>query len=164
MVYIGIDPGLSGAIAAIYSNREVVVYDTPTLQVKVNKKNRRVYNTVEMADIVASLLIGEKDNENYHFGLEKIHAMPGQGVSSMFKMGEGYGVWKGLIAMTRHPLTLITPQTWKKEMFQGMGKNKDASRIRALELFPSVNSKLKRKKDHDRAEAILIAEYLRRKG
>ena len=98
-----------------------------------------------------------------HVALEKVHSMPGQGVRSMFSMGEGYGIWKGIITALGYPLHLITPQEWKKEMMGGMGKEKDASRLKAMQLFPKIADQLQLKKDHGKADALLIAEYLRRK-
>jgi crossover junction endodeoxyribonuclease RuvC len=96
-------------------------------------------------------------------GLEEVHAMPGQGVTSMFSMGKGSGLWEGIITALGMPLVRIPPQRWKKEMLaDGRGKDKQASIVRALELFPEAASHMARKKDEGRAEAILIAEYLRR--
>ena len=95
-------------------------------------------------------------------GIEKIHSMPGQGVASMFSMGEGFGIWQGILQAFFMPTTFITPQAWKKALMAGMPKEKDASRIRAIQLFPSVAEELKLKKHHGRADALLIAEFLRR--
>jgi len=81
----------------------------------------------------------------------------------MFSMGEGYGLWKGIISAYHMPLELVTPQAWKKAMMDGMGKEKDASRLKAIQLFPLSASNLSRKKDHARADTLLIAAYYRRK-
>ncbi|MFM6207166.1 hypothetical protein, partial [Planktothrix sp.] len=93
--------------------------------------------------------------------LESVHAMPGQGVSSMFSFGLGYGVWLGIVAALNVPIEFVTPQAWKK--YYSLGPDKEASRVKALQLFPSQASELKLKKHHGRAEALLLAEYLRRK-
>lgn len=93
--------------------------------------------------------------------IEKVSAMPGQGVSSMFRLGEGYGLWIGIISALKLPLTKVHPATWKKVMMQGIS-DKDAARGRAQELFPDAAGYFKRKLDCDRADAVLIAEYGRR--
>jgi crossover junction endodeoxyribonuclease RuvC len=157
MNYIGIDPGLSGAVVVIDDDQYITFYDTPTFTVKSGKKNKRHYNIVSMADIITY------HSEGAQVVLEKVHAMPGQGVSSMFTMGEGLGIWKGIVTALKLPLTMVPPQTWKKVMMEGMGREKEASLIRALQLFPNYGHMLSRKKDVDRADALLMAEWLRRR-
>lgn len=153
-IIIGIDPGLDGAIA-IREDEKIFLFDTPTLEIRNGKKKKRLCDTQGMVHIFKPYI-----GKDVHVGLEKIHSMPGQGVASMFSMGEGFGTWKGLIAMAGFKLTLITPQAWKKKMMHGMGKEKDAARVRAIELFPNMYMELKRKKDHGRADALLLSEYL----
>jgi len=92
--------------------------------------------------------------------LEKVHAMPGQGVTSMFSFGEGYGVWQGILAGLQIPFDLVAPQTWKKHTMRDCSKEKGASMVKALQLYPQADIRLK--KHHGRADALLIAEYLRR--
>jgi crossover junction endodeoxyribonuclease RuvC len=95
--------------------------------------------------------------------LEKVSAMKGQGVTSMFSFGTNYGTWLGIIAAFHFPYTLVTPQAWKKAMMEGMDKsNDDGDRQRALQLFPEMGVHLARKKDDGRADALLICEYGRR--
>jgi hypothetical protein len=79
----------------------------------------------------------------------------------MFGFGKGYGMWIGIVAALEIPYTLVTPQAWKKELMQGI-KDKDAGRLRAMQLFPAYNEWLVRKRDIGRADALLIAEYGRR--
>ncbi|MGL4498487.1 MAG: hypothetical protein ACRCU2_05435 [Planktothrix sp.] len=93
--------------------------------------------------------------------IENVHAMPGQGVTSMFSFGMGYGIWLGIIAALSIPVEFVTPQTWKKHY--SLGSDKESSRVTALQLFPSQSENLKLKKHHGRAEALLLAEFLRRK-
>jgi hypothetical protein len=153
---IGIDPGLSGAIAAIKPSGSIELHDCPVL--KVGKKN--TYNPAGMAMLLRQY------QESYPLllvGLEKVHSMPGQGVSSTFCFGEGFGVWLGILAALNLPHELITPQAWKKSMMNGQVKDKDASRLVAMRLFPEVGNRLELKKHHGRADALLIAEVLRRK-
>jgi crossover junction endodeoxyribonuclease RuvC len=155
VIIIGIDPGLSGALAVLHQDLSVTIYDTPTLTVAGAKGSRREYDLAMMSSVVRSLgLVGQ--TVAY---IESVHAMPGQGVRSMFTMGDGFGSWKGILAALSIPYTLVTPQRWKKYLMDGMGKDKDASRLRAIQLFPTYADLFSRKKDDGRAEALLIAWY-----
>jgi len=151
--YIGIDPGLQGAVAIIQSVG-VVIIDTPTMQVKKGKGKKTEYLPIEMAEVLIAY-------PGCQVFIEKLHSMPGQGVSSSFRLGEGYGLWVGIVSALKLPLTKVTPQAWKKVMMAGLA-DKDSARGRAQELFPGVAHLLKRKKDCDRADALLLAEYGRR--
>lgn len=171
MKYIGIDPGLNGAVAVIDEDvigqpglgYMVEVNDTPTMKVESNGKVRNKYNTAAMADLLSYIYESKNMSERYvTVTLESVHAMPKQGVSSSFTFGEGLGIWKGIIAARGFSLELPSPQRWKKAMLTDMGKDKDASRLKAIQLFPSMASQLGRKKDDGRAEALLLAEYGRR--
>jgi len=155
MVYVGIDPGLSGAVATIYSDGTVDLIDTPVMMTtKKGGKSKNDYLPYQMAAMLA-------DKEKCLVFIESVHAMPGQGSTSMFRFGYGCGLWEGIIAALGLSLTKVTPQAWKKELMKGM-KDKDAARIRAQELFPNCTKELSRKKDCGRADALLIAEYGRR--
>jgi len=163
-LYIGVDPGLHGAVAVLRSSKFIGVWDTPTTIVKRGKKKHTVYLPASMVEVLKRIAndYGSSLMESV-VGLEEVHAMPGQGVTSMFSMGKGSGLWEGIITALGMPLVRIPPQRWKKEMLaDGRGKDKQASIVRALELFPEAASHMARKKDEGRAEAILIAEYLRR--
>lgn len=138
-IFIGIDPGKTGAVAILHHDLSVQVFDTPE-------------STTGMAD----LLYGYNNPQVF---VEKVHAMPGQGVVSMFSFGENYGKWQGIIAALGYSYSMVAPQTWKKELLKDMPKEKESSIIRALQLFPGMSNFLSRKKDHNRAEALLIAEY-----
>lgn len=158
MKVIGIDPGVGGAVAVIVESLEVEVYDTPVLTVRKGKKGgiRHEFDENAMAYLLQKL--------TYSFdcvaAIEKVHSMPDQGAASGFSFGEGFGIWRGILAALNIPRDYITPQRWKKVMLDGMGKDKDASRLRAKQLFPSVDLSLV--KHHGRADALLIAEYRRR--
>ena len=161
-VYIGIDPGLDGAVAVLDAEGRILACNnTPTLTIKVGRGNRRQYVVAQMV----SLLQYYGGAPNAVVGLEFVRAMPDQGVTSMFSMGRGVGLWEGIITALGFPLIQITPQVWKRAMLgPGMGSDKNASILQALALFPTqAPALLTRKKDHNRAEALLIAEYLRRK-
>lgn len=151
---IGIDPGQTGAVAILIDGVCVNIFDTPTEQVKKGKICKTEYLPAEMADILRlhSHLVKP------HVFIEKVGAMPGQGVSSMFGFGKGYGLWIGILAALQIPYTLVTPQTWKKTIMAGIS-DKDAARGRAQQIHPEATDWLKRKKDIGRADALLIAEY-----
>jgi crossover junction endodeoxyribonuclease RuvC len=161
VIFLGLDPGLSGAVAVLsFRDPEPTVsfFDTPTAKVVKNGKNRSEYLIGEMANILRS------NTPVTSAVLEKVGAMPGQGVTSMFTFGRGLGIWEGLLAALDIPYTLVAPVTWKKQLMGDMDKSsKDASRIRAVQLFPQASTSLARKKDDGRAEALLMAEYARRK-
>ncbi len=171
MNIIGIDPGLTGALAVYYANIQTAattgldpnwaVHDCPTVQVKVGKKTRNVADPTLMAALmreVVNACIG-----TVHVFLEKVHAMPQQGVSSTFTFGTGYGAWQGVIAAMQLPVTFVTPQAWGKVMLKGMAKgDKQAGRLRALQLFPKMSEDLKLKKNDGRGDALCIGEYGRR--
>lgn len=160
MTYVGIDPGKDGAVSVITSAGEVFIHDTPT--VDVGKGSKRAYDERAMADLVYRIV---DQHGPCVFALELVHSMPGQGVSSMFAMGEGFGLWKGVLAALRVPWTLVTPQRWKGALMDGQAKQKAASAIVAGRLYPAAAPLLFGSKGgakDGRADALLIAEYLRR--
>lgn len=145
---IGIDPGNTGALALIDDDGFVDVVDMPLV---ANGKKQQV-NPSELAKVVQSMMaLGAKKAI-----LEKVGAMPGQGVTSMFNFGMGFGVIQGVLSAVELPYTLVTPQRWKKAASL-IGKEKDNARTLAQQLYPSAP--LGRKKDIGRADAILIARY-----
>jgi crossover junction endodeoxyribonuclease RuvC len=149
---IGIDPGVSGAIALLNSKGECLhVEDMPTMI--LNGKKQQV-NAVELARMLERW--HNLSKEPLVAFLEAVSAMPGQGVSSMFNFGMGYGIVQGVLATQRIPFVLVRPQQWKKRAGL-IGAEKDKARTIAQQLFPSVD--LSRKKDIGRADAILIAKY-----
>ena len=159
--YIGIDPGLGGAAAQVYPDGgEPSVEDTPTVEVARGKGKSRIYVETLMVE-----LIGHYEHisgGHVRALIERQGARPGEGVRSTFSSGYGYGLWIGILSALEIPWFQVEPRAWKKEMQATDDKN--ASRRRAMELFPAMASALSRVKDHGRAEALLIAEYARRKG
>ncbi|MCU0570494.1 MAG: hypothetical protein MUF49_28465 [Oculatellaceae cyanobacterium Prado106] len=149
--YIGIDPGVSGAIA-ILSDSGVTFHDMPTLEVK--KKQ-----TLDYAGLAA--ILRPFAGGGAFAAVELVGAMPGQGVSSMFKFGQTYGAVLGTLASLEIPYELIAPPVWKRA-YRLVGCEKDESRAAALRLFSQCAADLKLKKHHGRADALLMAEYLRR--
>lgn len=146
MIVIGIDPGNTGAIAVLENDRFVDVFDMPLM---ANGKKQQV-NAAALSKIF-------DDVPNHAVAVvERVSAMPGQGVSSMFNFGMGYGVIQGVLAAGGIPFTLVTPQVWKKRAGIS-GKDKGCARTLAQQLYPFAP--LSRKKDIGRADAILIARY-----
>ena len=90
--------------------------------------------------------------------VEQVSAMPGQGVTSMFNFGQSFGVIKGICSAMELPIFYVRPAKWKK-YFNLINAEKDASRTKVIEMFPKISQKLSRKKDNNKADAILIAKY-----
>lgn len=141
---LAIDPGVNGAYAVLLPNGEFW---------ECNELPRfdKMLNAVELGNIVARL-IPER------IVIEKVSAMPKQGVSSTFTFGTAYGVCIGIAGGSGTPLTLVTPQAWKRH-FRLLGKPKDAARELAIRLFPTAAPKLNLKKHQGRADALLLARY-----
>ena len=153
MIIIGIDPGISGAISIIENKKILEVYDTPTMI--DGKKNKKQINSAQVTNIIKERLIGGK---KVVVVVEHVNAMPGQGVTSMFNFGQSFGVIKGICAALSLPIYFVRPTKWKKH-FNLIKTNKDASRTKVIEVYPEISDKLHRKKDSNRADAILIALY-----
>ena len=166
MIIFGIDPGISGAICVLNGEegRIIEVYEMPTMI--DGKKNKRQVNGAEVTNIFEKELINESNriesSENYEkiakVVVEHVTAMPGQGVTSMFNFGQSFGVIKGICAALKLPIYFVRPTKWKKH-FNLIKTNKDASRTKVIETYPNISSKLSRKKDSNKADAILIARY-----
>ena len=153
MIIIGVDPGISGAISIIENKKILEVYDTPTMI--EGKKNKRQINSAQVTNIIKERLNKEKE---VVVVVEQVNAMPGQGVTSMFNFGQSFGVIKGICAALSLPIYFVRPTKWKKH-FNLIKTNKDASRTKVIEAYPEISNKLHRKKDSNRADAILIALY-----
>tara|TARA_Y100000816_G_C25733575_1_gene386237 strand:- start:190 stop:606 length:417 start_codon:yes stop_codon:yes gene_type:complete len=121
---------------------------------KKNKKQvngRQIFN--EIKSIKSKFL-----NENISVVVEQVSAMPGQGVTSMFNFGQSFGVIKGICSAMELPIYYVRPAKWKK-YFNLINSEKDASRTKAIEMFPKISHKLSRKKDNNKADAILISQF-----
>jgi len=151
-VIVGIDPGVSGAICILRNGKVTMTCDMP-IMVDGTKSKRQV-NAAELANI----LINEKIGEHDKIILESVSAMPGQGVTGMFSFGQSFGVIKGVCAALKLPLHLVRPVKWKKH-FNLLNSEKDASRTKVIEMFPYISSEVSKKKDANKADAILIAKY-----
>ena len=155
MIIVGIDPGIAGAICFFYNGKVIDVIDMPTMaEGKKNKKQvngRQIFN--EIKSIKSKFL-----NENISVVVEQVSAMPGQGVTSMFNFGQSFGVIKGICSAMELPIYYVRPAKWKK-YFNLINSEKDASRTKAIEMFPKISHKLSRKKDNNKADAILISQF-----
>ena len=153
MRIIGIDPGLSGAIAVLDNNKVLKIYDMPVMA--EGKKNKRQLNSAQLVNII-------KDNiencEEINIVVEQVNAMPGQGVTSMFNFGQTFGAIKGVCAALNLPIFFIRPSKWKK-YFELINSSKDSSRTKAIEMYPSIADQLSKKKDVNKSDAILIARF-----
>jgi crossover junction endodeoxyribonuclease RuvC len=149
-VRIGIDPGITGALALL--DKDFRISDVMDMPIMLLTGTRHQVNAAELAKIIKFWMI---DTQPVAY-LEKVSAMPGQGVSSMFSFGTSYGIVQGILAALGIPMILITPQCWKKRAGI-IGKDKDMARTIAQRLYPLAD--LDRKKDIGRADAILIARY-----
>ena len=155
MYIIGIDPGISGAICFFEEGKIVDVIEMPVMA--EGKKNKKQVNGNQLFNEIKSRLF-EINDENISVVVEHVTAMPGQGVTSMFNFGQSFGVIKGICAALNLPIHFVRPAKWKKH-FNLIKSNKDASRTKVIEVYPEISSKLHRKKDSNRADAILIALY-----
>ena len=153
MKIIGIDPGLSGAIAILENNKVEKIFDIPVMP--EGKKNKRQLNS---AQLVKLLKDNVSNKEEVAIVVEHVTAMPGQGVTSMFNFGQSFGVLKGICSAMQLSMHFIRPAKWKK-YFSLIKTEKDASRTKAIEIFPYISSELSRKKDSNKADAILIASF-----
>ena len=153
MKVIGIDPGLSGAIAIIENKRVLGIFDMPVMA--EGKKNKRQLNSAQLVNIIRE---NTNNNEEITVVVEQVNAMPGQGVTSMFNFGQTFGAIKGVCAALELPIYFVRPTKWKKH-FELINSSKDSSRTKAIEMYPKLSNQLTKKKDVNKSDAILIARY-----
>ena len=121
------------------------------------KKNKKQVNGAQIFNEISSR-IKDYDKKDIRVVIEQVSAMPGQGVTSMFNFGQSFGVLKGICSAMQLPMFFIRPAKWKKH-FNLINSEKDASRTKAIEIFPYISEKLSKKKDANKADAILIASF-----
>ena len=155
MLIIGIDPGISGSICFLKDGKILDVIEMPTMT--EGKKNKRQVNGSQIYNEILKR-INEAENQEIRVVIEQVSAMPGQGVTSMFNFGQSFGILKGLCSAMQLPMYFVRPAKWKK-YFNLINSEKDASRTRAIEIFPYFSSQLSKKKDSNKADAILIASF-----
>jgi crossover junction endodeoxyribonuclease RuvC len=153
MKIIGIDPGLSGAIAVLEDNKIQDIFDMPVMP--EGKKNKRQLNSAQLVKLLKDNI---KKDEEAVIIVEQVNAMPGQGVTSMFNFGQTFGAIKGICAALGLSIFFVRPAKWKKH-FELINSSKDASRTRAIEMYPSFSNQLSKKKDVNKSDAILIARF-----
>ena len=155
MLIIGVDPGLSGSICFFEDGKILDVVEMPTMT--EGKKNKRQVNGSQVYNEI-SKKIKQVDKKDIKVIIEQVSAMPGQGVTSMFNFGQSYGILKGMCSAMQLPMYFVRPAKWKK-YFGLINTEKDASRTKAIEIFAYFSSNLSKKKDSNKADAILIASY-----
>ena len=155
MLIIGIDPGISGSICFLEDGIIKDVLEMPTMT--EGKKNKKQVNGSQIYNEI-SFRIKTYEKKNIKVVIEQVSAMPGQGVTSMFNFGQSFGILKGICSAMQLPTYFVRPAKWKK-YFNLINSEKDASRTRAIEIFPYFSSNLSKKKDSNKADAILIASY-----
>ena len=155
MLVIGIDPGISGSICFLQNGRITDVVEMPTMT--EGKKNKKQVNGSQIFNEISER-IKKLDKSDIRVVIEQVSAMPGQGVTSMFNFGQSFGILKGICSAMQLPMYFVRPVKWKK-YFNLINSEKDASRTRAIEIFPYFSGQLSRKKDSNKADAILIASF-----
>ena len=155
MLIIGIDPGISGSICFFQDGKIVDVIEMPTMT--EGKKNKKQVNGSQIFNEISEK-IKKLDKKGIKVVIEQVSAMPGQGVTSMFNFGQSFGILKGICSAMQLPMYFVRPAKWKK-YFNLINSEKDASRTRAIEIFPYFSGQLSRKKDSNKADAILIASF-----
>ena len=153
MKIIGIDPGLSGAIAILENKQVITLIDMPVMA--EGKKNKRQLNSAQLVSIIKENI---KNNEEVVVVVEQVNAMPGQGVTSMFNFGQTFGAIKGISAALELPIFFVRPSKWKKH-FELIKSSKDSSRTKVIEMYPNLANQLSKKKDVNKSDAILIARF-----
>ena len=153
MIIIGIDPGLSGAIAILDDKKVLSIFEMPVMA--EGKKNKRQLNSAQLVNIIRENI---KKNEEAVVVVEQVNAMPGQGVTSMFNFGQTFGAIKGVCAALELPIFFVRPIKWKKH-FELLNSSKDASRTKVIEMYPALSNQLSKKKDVNKSDAILIARF-----
>ena len=155
MLVIGIDPGISGSICFFQDGKIIDAVEMPTMT--EGKKNKKQVNGSQIFNEISER-IKKLDKKDIKVVIEQVSAMPGQGVTSMFNFGQSFGILKGICSSMQLPMYFVRPAKWKK-YFNLINSEKDASRTRAIEIFPYFSGQLSRKKDSNKADAILIASF-----
>ena len=155
MLIIGIDPGISGSICFLKDGKILDVVEMPTMI--DGKKNKKQINGSQIFNEI-SKIINQTEKKDIKVIIEQVSAMPGQGVTGMFNFGQSFGILKGICAAMQLPMYFVRPAKWKK-YFNLINSEKDASRTKAIEIFPYFSSNLAKKKDSNKADAILIASF-----
>ena len=155
MLIIAIDPGITGSICFFEDGKIINLVEMPNMA--DGKKNKKQVNGSQIYNEISSR-IKNIEKKNIKVVIEQVSAMPGQGVTSMFNFGQSFGVLKGICSAMQIPMYFVRPAKWKK-YYSLIKTNKDASRTKAIEVFPYISKQLSKKKDANKADAILIASF-----
>ena len=155
MLIIGIDPGVSGSICFLKDGKILDVIGMPVMN--EGKKNKKQVNGAQIYNEITKKINSNPETKT-RVVIEHVTAMPGQGVTSMFNFGQSFGILKGICFAMRLPMFFVRPAKWKR-YYNLINSEKDASRTRAIEIFPDFSSQLSKKKDSNKADAILIASF-----
>ena len=155
MFIIGIDPGISGSICFFEDGKINDVIEMPTMT--EGKKNKKQVNGSQIFNEILKRT-NKLEKEDIRVIVEQVSAMPGQGVTSMFNFGQSFGILKGICSAMQLPMYFVRPAKWKK-YFGLINSEKDASRTKAIEMFPYFSPQLSKKKDSNKADAILLASF-----
>jgi len=155
MLIIGIDPGITGAICFFEDRKIIDLIEMPNMA--VGKKNKRQVNGAQVYNEIFER-IKNYNKKDIKVVIEQVSAMPGQGVTSMFNFGQSFGVLKGICSAMQLPMYFVRPAKWKK-YYSLINSKKDASRTKVIEIFPYISTQLSKKKDSNKADAILIASF-----
>ena len=142
MLIIGIDPGISGSICFFEDGKILEVIEMPVMT--EGKKNKKQVNGAQIYNEFLKKINKKKDDE-VRVVIEQVSAMPGQGVTRMFNFGQSFGILKGVCSAMQLPMFFVRPAKWKK-YFNLINSQKDASRTRAIEIFPYFSTQLSKKK------------------
>ena len=154
MILIGIDPGLTGAIAILEDKKVLNIYEMPVMA--EGKKNKKQLNSAQLVTLIKEY--ANNNNDDVVVIVEQVNAMPGQGVTSMFNFGQTFGAIKGICAALKLPIFFVRPLKWKKH-YELVNSSKDSSRTKAIEMYPTLSNQLAKKKDVNKSDAILIARF-----
>jgi len=155
MLIIAIDPGISGSLCFFEDGKIIDLIEMPNMA--EGKKNKKQVNGAQIYNEIL-LKIKNYEKKDIKVVIEQVSAMPGQGVTSMFNFGQSFGVLKGICSAMQLPMYFVRPAKWKR-YFNLINSEKDASRTKAIQIFPYISEKLSRKKDSNKADAILIASF-----
>ena len=156
MLIIGIDPGISGSICFFEEGKIIDVIEMPTMI--DGKKNKKQVNGAQIYNEISNRIFTKK-KENIRVVIEQVSAMPGQGVTSMFNFGQSFGILKGICSAMQLPLYFVRPAKWKK-YYNLINSQKDASRTRAIEIFPYFSSQLSKKKGFKQGRCYFNCKFL----
>ena len=155
MLIIGIDPGITGAICFFEDRKIIDLIEMPNMA--SGKKNKRQVNGAQVYNEILER-INNYNKKDIKVVIEQVSAMPGQGVTSMFNFGQSFGVLKGICSAMQLPMYFVRPAKWKKH-YNLINSKKDASRTKVIEIFPYISTQLSKKKDSNKADAVLIASF-----